>query len=195
MSLLKAWYALIFGKHIALRWDSFDNDTQILIVFLIFGAIALVILFYVVIPIIKFFYKLPINAEHRKEFLREWFSSLKPQTIKSYVSGNLPKSEKNLFIGTWIIYYFIYIVFIEGFFSLGIQSLVFIIMVGILLTGLATSWLKNNNIKSNIPNKEQKNNYKTDVEDRLSKLKDLLDRGVIDREEYEEQRKKIIEDV
>ena len=68
-------------------------------------------------------------------------------------------------------------------------------MVGILLTGLATSWLKNNNIKSNIPNKEQKNNYKTDVEDRLSKLKDLLDRGVIDRKEYEQQRKKIIGDV
>ena len=46
---------------------------------------------------------------------------------------------------------------------------------------------------SSVRSQESKN--KNDIESRLDKLKKLLDENVITREEYEEQRKKIIKDV
>ena len=64
---MKTWYTLIFGKNIVLRWNSFDSEFQKFIIIAILIGIFLFILFYVIIPTIKFIYKLIFNKDYRKK--------------------------------------------------------------------------------------------------------------------------------
>ncbi len=207
------WCIFWFGAVIIRNFGTGEERIGIwLLIFIgILSVIAILFIFY---NLIKFVYKFTFNTEFRitsKSNLRGFFSFFEPETIKNYILGNLIKSERNAFIASWaiatgvfiIVVWFISIISIWGRARPGMglplfDSLfpfVFYPVAGMLLVGFITSWLKNKNIKLKFPNKEHKNNFEKNVEDRLSKLKDLLDRGVIDRQEYEKQREKIIGDV
>ena len=196
---MKTWYTLIFGKNIVLRWNSFDSEFQKFIIIAILIGIFLFILFYVIIPTIKFIYKLTFDKDYRKNFksdIGKTIYPLKIEYIKKYLSGNLSKEEKYQFIKMWIVYYLIYFYLTNlGTLNVVISKIVFIVVVAILLVGFTTHWLKKNNIKFSSPNIESKDKKNNDVADRLAKLKQLLDDNQISKEEYEEQRKKIIGDV
>ena len=62
----------------------------------------------------------------------------------------------------------------------------------IILVGVCSHWYKDN--KHHFFNKKQER-YNDDIDKRLNKLKDLLDKGIIDRQEYEKQREKIINEL
>jgi|AACY02.13.fsa_nt_gi hypothetical protein len=179
------------------NWNSYDNELQRLIILLVIGIICLLILFFVIIPLIKFIYKFIFNSDYNKEIKSNWrelFSSLSLLTIRNYISGSLPKSERNIFIKRWIAYYII-LFFITNLISISLSPIVFFAVLGMLIIGLISSWTKDS--KTNFFKNSKKNsNIPPDhTEERLLKIKDLLNRGIINEEEYENQRKKILNEL
>ena len=205
------WFTLILTKNIFITNRQGDHELRNFLVIVVLVIVGAALLYYIIIPSAKFFYKFSFNSEYNKKVksdLSEFFYNFKAETIKNYLFGNLIKSERNNFIGAWIVTFLVYFV-VTWFLSIislwffrinlslfdAINPLILIFVVGVLIIGFIVSLLKNNNIKFNYPKYERKDKFEKDVESRLSKLKDLLDRGVIDRQEYEKQREKIISDL
>ena len=119
--------------------------------------------------------------------------NFKPVFFINYLIGNLTKYEKNKFIGSWILLFFIILLLSSIFLKNNIIiSYILYVLPIIILVGVCSHWYKDN--KHHFFNKKQ-DRYNDDIDKRLNKLKDLLDKGIIDRQEYEKQREKIINEL
>ena len=206
---MKGIYTFFVGTKLFQNWNRFDNETQELIIYSILAIIFLLFFYFIIIPIIKFTYKFNFDLEYNKNVknnVNEFIFSFKPQTIKDYLFGNLEKDKRNSLIIRWIIVIITLVIFeqVFSFFTIWIfrtryyfleffiQYLVYF-AVPALIIGFLVSVLRRKNIYFKYS--KYKNKFNDGVEGRLLKLKDLLDRGVINRQEYERQREKIINDL
>jgi glucan phosphoethanolaminetransferase (alkaline phosphatase superfamily) len=205
------WFALMLSKNIFLTDKNENYELRNFFIIILLLILGTALLYYIIIPSAKFLYKFSFNLEYNKKVksnLNDFFYNFKAETIKNYLFGNLVKSERSNFIGAWIgtflvyfvVTYFLSIIFVWFFrinlsFFDAINPLILIFVVGVLIIGFIVSLFKNNNFKFNRPKYQRKDKFDKDVESRLSKLKDLLDRGVINRQEYEKQRERIISDL
>jgi len=209
---MKGIYTFFVGTKLFQNWNRFDNETQELIIYSILAVIFLLFFYFIIIPIIKFTYKFNFDLEYNKNVknnVNEFIFSFKPQTIKDYLFGNLEKDKRNSLIIRWIIVIATLVIFVQvfSFFTIWIfrtryyflefflyNTLIYF-AVPALIIGFLVSVLRRKNIYFKYSKYKNKNKFNDGVEGRLLKLKDLLDRGVINRQEYERQREKIINDL
>ena len=169
------------------------SKNPIILIF-IGGAIwgFIVILFYVLLFLFKIIFYKNFRSEVKISF-HDLLENFKPVFFINYLIGNLTKYEKNKFIGSWILLFFIILLLSSIFLKNNIIiSYILYVLPIIILVGVCSHWYKDN--KHHFFNKKQ-DRYNDDIDKRLNKLKDLLDKGIIDRQEYEKQREKIINEL
>ena len=190
-------FTWVAGGTLYKNWGSFDTESQRAIIFTILAVVGIVLGILAIFGLIKYlihFYKLP-----RKDKKEELF------TIPIYLIVLFPLSYFILnFLSPWDV-------------NIGVASVFFLVFVSLFLAAIVfnDSILKKTYpevekkeseevYRENLKEKAEKTfsswfskkpNKKSDIESRLEKLTQLLDENLISKEEYEEQRKKIIGDV